>query len=119
MLCNETHPELWWVPWDKNCSMSDELQLRTHTTPCHSFTMLISTNSILSFTTTLAILPSALGASLTALDRSLVKKRDDVNYVWSIANGDIAPVRITFNFNTISTIRNTYSRMATLALPRL
>lgn len=83
--------------------------------------MIISTNSILSFTTALAILPSALGAALTELDpfgQSLIKKRDEVNYVWSIANGDIAPVRFNFNFNTISAIRSPYSRMATLALPR-
>jgi len=82
--------------------------------------MLISTNSILSFTTALAILPSALGAALTDLDsfgKSHINKRDEVNYTFNLANGDIAPVRISFNFNTISAIRHPYSRMAILALP--
>jgi len=63
--------------------------------------MFISTYSILSFATSLAILPSALGAAITDLDpfdQPIIRKRDEVNYVWSIANGDIAPVRITSNF---------------------
>jgi hypothetical protein len=61
--------------------------------------MLISTNYVLSFITSLAILPSTLGAVLT--DNNPFQKREEVNYVWSIANGDIAPVRTTSNFNTI------------------
>jgi len=63
--------------------------------------MFISTYSILSFATSLAILPSALGAAITDLDpfgQPLIRKREDVNHFWSIANGDIAPVRTTSNF---------------------
>ena len=70
--------------------------------------MLITTNSILSFITTSLILPSALGAALTDFDqfgKSPIKKRSEVNYVWTLANGDIAPVRITFTFNTVSAIK--------------
>jgi len=69
--------------------------------------MLIRTNSILSFITSLAVLPSALGAALTdPFGQSLVQKRDEVDYVWYIANGDIAPVRTTSDFNTVLAIRN-------------
>ena len=66
--------------------------------------MLINTKTILSFTTSLAILPSVLGAVLT--DKDPFQKRDEVNCIWSIANGDIAPVGTTSNFNTTLSIQN-------------
>jgi len=67
--------------------------------------MVINTNYILSFTTALAILPSALGRALSPFGQPLIQKRADVSYVWSIANGDIAPVKPTSNFNTILALR--------------
>ena len=63
--------------------------------------MLSITKAILSFTTSLAILPSVLGA-----DKDPFQKRGEVNHIWSIANGDIAPVGTTSNFNTIISIQN-------------
>ena len=66
--------------------------------------MFINTKTILSFTTSLTILPSVLGAILT--DKDPFQKRGEVDHVWYIANGDIAPVGTTSNFNTILSIRN-------------
>ena len=59
--------------------------------------MFIRTNSILSFTTILATFQVAFGAVVMDMDpfgQPFIQKRADVSYVWTLANGDIAPVRI-------------------------
>ena len=72
--------------------------------------MFISTNSILSFTTTLAIFQVAFG-------QPQVQRRADVNHVWTLANGDISPVSATSNMNNTTLELRNHLRMATLALP--
>jgi len=80
--------------------------------------MFISTNYILSFTTALAILPSVLGADLEPFGQPLIRKRANVNHIWSIANGDIAPVKPTSNFNTILALRIIIGWLHSLCRPR-